>query len=116
MWYPAATSGRCGVGCGRTSSTPMRSAPGAQGTAAAGRAPRSIMAERRKPTLAIRGSVAMHAGALTALAVRPHWWPWLLGAVVADHVMLTAAGLWPRSTLLGPNWTRLPGTTADGAA
>src|SRR6266404_2480759 len=29
-------------------------------------------------------------------------------AVVADHLLLTAAGLWPRSRLLGPNWTRLP--------
>ena len=28
--------------------------------------------------------------------------------VVASHLALTAAGLWPRSTLLGPNWTRLP--------
>ena len=30
------------------------------------------------------------------------------GAVVANHLALTAAGLWPRSHLLGPNWTRLP--------
>jgi peptidoglycan/xylan/chitin deacetylase (PgdA/CDA1 family) len=34
--------------------------------------------------------------------------------VVADHLLLTAAGLWPRSKLLGPNWTRLP--AAGGAA
>ena len=27
---------------------------------------------------------------------------------MANHLMLVAAGLWPRSTLLGPNWTRLP--------
>jgi peptidoglycan-N-acetylglucosamine deacetylase len=40
--------------------------------------------------------------------VRPHAWPWALGAVVADHLLLTAAGLWPRSHLLGPNWTQLP--------
>jgi len=28
--------------------------------------------------------------------------------VVASHLALTAAGLWPRSALLGPNWTALP--------
>jgi peptidoglycan/xylan/chitin deacetylase (PgdA/CDA1 family) len=32
--------------------------------------------------------------------------------VAADHLLLTAAGLWPRSTLLGPNWTRLPESAA----
>ena len=35
-------------------------------------------------------------------------WPWALGAVARNHVVLAAAGLWPRSQLLGPNWTRLP--------
>ncbi|MGH8137381.1 MAG: polysaccharide deacetylase family protein [Steroidobacteraceae bacterium] len=68
---------------------------------------------RRKPTLAIQASWALHAGAAAAAVVRPHLWPWLLGAVVADHLVLTAAGLWPRSTLLGPNWTRLPSSAAD---
>jgi peptidoglycan/xylan/chitin deacetylase (PgdA/CDA1 family) len=32
--------------------------------------------------------------------------------VIANHAVLTAAGLWPRSRLLGPNWTRLPDTHA----
>jgi peptidoglycan/xylan/chitin deacetylase (PgdA/CDA1 family) len=31
-----------------------------------------------------------------------------VGAVVANHAALAWAGLWPRSQLLGPNWTRLP--------
>ena len=35
-------------------------------------------------------------------------WPWALGAVALNHGVLAAAGLWPRSQLLGPNWTRLP--------
>ncbi|MGD7314824.1 polysaccharide deacetylase family protein, partial [Ralstonia pseudosolanacearum] len=30
------------------------------------------------------------------------------GGVIASHLALAAAGLWPRSALLGPNWTRLP--------
>jgi peptidoglycan/xylan/chitin deacetylase (PgdA/CDA1 family) len=61
----------------------------------------------------VRGSVALHLAAGLGLAVRPHLWPWVLGAVAADHLVLTAAGLWPRASLLGPNWTRLP---ADAVA
>ncbi|MFT3817430.1 MAG: polysaccharide deacetylase family protein [Rubrivivax sp.] len=49
----------------------------------------------------------MHAGA-AALALLPGGWPWALGAVAADHALITAAGLWPRSRALGPNVTRLP--------
>jgi peptidoglycan/xylan/chitin deacetylase (PgdA/CDA1 family) len=35
-----------------------------------------------------------------------------LTAIVADHLLLSAVGLWPRSTLLGSNWTRLPQAAA----
>ncbi len=45
---------------------------------------------------------------LSPLIARPQAWPWVAGVVVADHLALTAASLWPRSTLLGSNWTRLP--------
>jgi peptidoglycan-N-acetylglucosamine deacetylase len=55
-----------------------------------------------------KASVALHVGAVAATTVNPHLWPWSLGAVVANHATLTFAGLWPRSSLLGPNWTRLP--------
>jgi peptidoglycan-N-acetylglucosamine deacetylase len=56
----------------------------------------------------IRGSIALHLAAAAAILVQPSWWPWALSSVVADHLCLTAAGLWPRSQLLGPNWVRLP--------
>jgi peptidoglycan/xylan/chitin deacetylase (PgdA/CDA1 family) len=47
--------------------------------------------------------------------VQPPLWPWALSAVVANHLALTAAGLWPRASLLGPNLTRLPpGAAARG--
>lgn len=61
-----------------------------------------------RPAPAIALSFAWHgaAGALVALA--PPLWPWALGAVAANHLLLTAAGMWPRSTLLGPNLVRLP--------
>jgi peptidoglycan/xylan/chitin deacetylase (PgdA/CDA1 family) len=69
-----------------------------------------------RPSPLIRGSVALHAGAALAVLVRPHAWPWALAAVVADHLLLTAAGLWPRSGWLGPNWTRLPPAAGTGGA
>jgi peptidoglycan/xylan/chitin deacetylase (PgdA/CDA1 family) len=63
------------------------------------------------PILAASGLV--HAGAAAALAVNLRTWPWALAAVAANHGLLTGAGLWPRSQLLGPNWVRLP--AASGA-
>jgi peptidoglycan-N-acetylglucosamine deacetylase len=71
---------------------------------------------RWKPTLTIRASLALHAGGAVVLVARPHLWPWVLGAIVADHLVLTAAGLWPRSKLLGPNWTHLPNAAAAAGA
>lgn len=65
-----------------------------------------------RPTPLIAASLALHAGAAGALLWQPGAWPWWLGSLVADHALLTAAGLWPRSRLLGPNWTRLPATAA----
>jgi len=61
-----------------------------------------------RPSAFIRGSVALHAVAGGALLIEPQLWPWSLAAVVADHLVITAAGLWPRASLLGPNLTRLP--------
>ena len=55
-----------------------------------------------------KASFALHAGAVAMTAAAPQLWPWSLGALAANHAAITAAGLWPRSSLLGPNWTRLP--------
>jgi peptidoglycan-N-acetylglucosamine deacetylase len=60
----------------------------------------------------IQASAGLHVvaagAALTgALTGAPAAW-WGLAAVVANHAALSAAGLWPRSTLLGPNVRRLP--------
>lgn len=60
----------------------------------------------------IKASAALHVAGAAALVASPATWPWVLGAVVANHAGITAAGLWPRSTLLGPNITRLPATAA----
>jgi peptidoglycan/xylan/chitin deacetylase (PgdA/CDA1 family) len=60
--------------------------------------------------------MALNVAAVAATAVRPHLWPWTLGAMVVDHLLLTGIGLWPRSRLLGSNWTRLPGSAAASGA
>lgn len=75
-------------------------------------APPSPSPARWHPAPLVRASLGLHAGALALVLARPSAWPWALGAVLADHALLTAAGLTPRSALLGPNWTRLPPTAA----
>src|SRR5882724_7115577 len=73
-------------------------------------------ARRWSPPPLLYASAAVHLGAAAAALARPRLWPWALGALVANHVALAAAGLWPRSQLLGPNWTRLPARDGISAA
>lgn len=61
-----------------------------------------------KPSLAIQISFAVHGAAALGLLAMPGQWPWALGALGLDHLVLTVAGLLPRSTLLGANLKRLP--------
>ncbi len=65
-----------------------------------------------RPTAFIVASVLLHLGAALLLLLQPAFWRWALGAVLLDHAALYAAGLWPRSTLLGPNLVRLPEAAA----
>ena len=63
---------------------------------------------RWRPTLLIQASIALHVVALVLAILQPHEWLLALAAVAANQFVLTAAGLWPRSRLLGPNFVRLP--------
>src|SRR5450755_2289437 len=63
---------------------------------------------RWRPAPLLKASAVLHIGAAALALARPQLWPWALGAVVVNHLHLAATGLWPRSTALGPNWTRLP--------
>lgn len=65
-----------------------------------------------RPTRFVGGSAVLHAAALAGVALGPELWPWALGAIAANQAAILAGGLLPRSTLLGPNWTRLPGRAA----
>jgi peptidoglycan-N-acetylglucosamine deacetylase len=65
------------------------------------------MPQQWKPSLMIKASAALHAGALIGYGAGL-FWPWAVGIVAANHVALTAAGLWPRSACLGENMRHLP--------
>jgi len=65
-----------------------------------------------RPTMMIKGSFLLIVTAVTAVAISPDIWPWAASIVVLDHLLLTIAGLWPRSTLLGSNWISLPEASA----
>jgi peptidoglycan-N-acetylglucosamine deacetylase len=70
---------------------------------------------RWQPPLLIRMTLALHLLALAAVLALPAQWRWALGAVAANHLLLAAIGLWPRSHWLGSNWTCLPAAaTARG--
>jgi peptidoglycan/xylan/chitin deacetylase (PgdA/CDA1 family) len=92
---------------------PLPPIPDQHGLAGDRGAPSAPPAARRwRPSPLLRASALLHGAALVLTALRPHWWPWTLGAVIANQLQLTALGLWPRSTALGSNWTRLPAAAA----
>lgn len=64
---------------------------------------------------ALQASAALHLGAAGWALARPGDAGWALAAVAANHALLTGAGLWPRSTLLGPNVRRLDACGAAAA-
>lgn len=62
---------------------------------------------------AVAASIGLHAVAAGAAAFVPGALWWALGGIAANQLALALAGLWPRSRLLGPNWTRLPEAAAS---
>jgi peptidoglycan/xylan/chitin deacetylase (PgdA/CDA1 family) len=60
------------------------------------------------PRPVVAGSIGLHVAAPAGLWWIPEAWPWAALAIAANHLALGIAGLCPRSTLLGPNLTRLP--------
>jgi peptidoglycan-N-acetylglucosamine deacetylase len=63
---------------------------------------------RWMPSTGLWSSLGLHCAAGAATVLQPSLWPIALGVVVANHGVLTAAGLWPKSRLLGPNLCALP--------
>ncbi len=60
------------------------------------------------PSPFLKISAGGHVAALACLAAYPDAWGAVLAAIVANHAAIAAAGVVPRSTLLGPNLRRLP--------
>ena len=68
---------------------------------------------RWRPAPAIRISAAIHVGGLAAVGLDPRSWPYIGVALIANHAALAVAGMMPRSSVLGPNLTRLPHASAS---
>jgi peptidoglycan/xylan/chitin deacetylase (PgdA/CDA1 family) len=66
-----------------------------------------------KPTLAIKLSMLVLSICILVTLWQPALWPWTTYIVFINHIILIIAGLTPRSTLLGPNITRLPPDAAQ---
>jgi peptidoglycan/xylan/chitin deacetylase (PgdA/CDA1 family) len=60
----------------------------------------------------VAASVGLHAVAVLAAALAPGAGEWALGSVALNHVALGTAGLRPRSSMLGPNVSRLDAAAA----
>jgi len=65
-------------------------------------------AEAWLPSPAVGVSFGLHIACLLAFIAAPGRWVWVLVLLAADHILLAAFGLWPRSPLFGPNLVRLP--------
>lgn len=117
-----AGSPRNRVVAGRLSEALRPDVPGAHARAAwpfCGRIPATAaisqsepMPQPWKPSPAIQLSFAAHGAAAVSLLAFPGSWPWALGAVAANHLLLSGAGMLPRSALLGANLNRLPAAAA----
>ena len=65
-----------------------------------------------RPAPAVQVTAVVHAAAVLALAAQPALWAWVLAGIVANHLVLAGASLWPRGRLLGANLVRLPAPAA----
>ena len=71
---------------------------------------------RWKPAPLIRASFFLHAAIAVFLFIHPAHWRIALAVLIANHALLTLAGLLPRCDWLGPNWTELPDTQRNEIA
>jgi peptidoglycan/xylan/chitin deacetylase (PgdA/CDA1 family) len=62
---------------------------------------------------AVTASIGLHAVAAGTAALMPEAFWWMVAGIGLNHLGLAAAGLWPRSRLLGPNISRLPAVAVE---
>lgn len=62
----------------------------------------------KQTSLFIKTSMLLHVALLICLVIAPTLWRWWLAVFLTNHLAISLIGLWPRSTWLGPNLTKLP--------
>ena len=72
------------------------------------RAATELASERWRPTPVVAGTMGVHCLAGASALFGPEAWPWALGALAGNHAVLATIALTPRSSMFGPNLTRLP--------
>ena len=73
------------------------------------------MSSRRRYSTLFTVSAGVHVAALATLVASPRSWRLATSAIVANHIAIGVAGMFPRCGWLGPNVTRLPDARArDG--
>lgn len=60
-----------------------------------------------RPSPFIALSVGVHAIAVVGWVAAPEYWLYAVGAMFCNQIAIVAGGLWPKSTLLGPNLVQL---------
>ncbi len=65
-----------------------------------------------RPAPAVGLSLLLHIAGVAVLVFQFSLWPWVLGGLVVNHLLLIAAVFWPRGRVLGPNLVRLPPAAA----
>lgn len=68
----------------------------------------SFLFHWKQMPLFIKASILLHLALLICLVCAPNLWRWWLAIFLANHLVISLVGLWPRSSWLGPNWTKLP--------
>jgi peptidoglycan/xylan/chitin deacetylase (PgdA/CDA1 family) len=66
-----------------------------------------------RPSPFLQIQAVLHGLSLLLLAISPHHWRWALVTLLLSHLGMMAVGLWPRSTWMGGNLTRLPATAVQ---
>lgn len=61
-----------------------------------------------KPAPLIKVSLLIHAIGIALLLLQPTLWVWVLGTLVANHLIISSSVLWPGENILGPRLVRLP--------
>ena len=69
-----------------------------------------------RPAPAVQLSLLLHVAGVALLVFQFSLWPWVLGGVVVNHLLLIAALFWPRGRVLGSNLVRLPPSRATRSA